>query len=93
MALPGVSEDRAAKVIDQRRQAEFKSLDDVRAAMGGQYSGASSYIDTTESVGYAIESTGFREGIRGGHGIRTVVLIEGGTYEYVYYKTPAETTR
>lgn len=93
MALPGVSEDRAAKVVDQRRRAEFKSLDDVRATMGGQYSGASSYIDTTESVGYAIESTGFRRGVRGGHGVRTVVLVEGETYEYVYYKTPAETTR
>ncbi|MDD3845053.1 MAG: general secretion pathway protein GspK [Syntrophorhabdaceae bacterium] len=94
MALPGVSEDRAAKVVDERKQKEFKSLDDVRAIMGGQYSKASSYIDTTESIGYAIDSTGYRKGVRDGHGIRAVVLVpKGGTYEYVYYKTPAETTR
>ncbi len=93
MALPDISEERAAKVVDQRKQMELKSLDDVRAAMGGQYSGASSYIDTAESVGYAIESTGFRKGVSNGHGIRAVVLVKGGTYEYVYYKTPAERTR
>jgi general secretion pathway protein K len=94
MALPGVSEDRAAKIVDERKQKEFKSLDDVRTIMGGQYSKASSYLDTTESIGYAIESTGYRKDVRDGHGIRAVVFVQrGGAYEYVYYKTPAETTR
>lgn len=93
MALPGVSEDRAAKVVDERKQKEFKSLDDVRTIMGGQYGKVSSYIDNTESIGYAIESTGYRKDVRDGHGIRAVVLVRGGANEYVYYKTPAETTR
>ncbi|NLT21759.1 MAG: general secretion pathway protein GspK [Syntrophorhabdus sp.] len=94
MALPGVSEDRAARIIDQRKQAELKSLDDVRGIMGGEYSNVSSYIDVAESIGYTIESTGFRGGAGDGHGIRATLLVKsGGTYEYIYYKTPAETTK
>ncbi len=94
MALPGVSEDRAARIIDQRKQAELKSLDDVRGIMGGEYSNVSSYIDVAESIGYTIESTGSRGGAGDGHGIRATLLVKtGGTYEYIYYKTPAETTK
>lgn len=94
MALPGVTEDTADRIIDRRKQAELKSLDDVRGIMGGQYNGASSYIDTAESDGYAIESTGFRKDDKDARGIRAIVVIQAeGTYEYVYYKTPAEMTR
>ncbi|OPY03761.1 MAG: putative type II secretion system protein K [Syntrophorhabdus sp. PtaB.Bin047] len=94
MALPGASEDRAAKIIDRRKQAELKTIDDVKGIMGGGYSSASSYIDVAESVGYTVESTGFRGGAEDGHGIRATLLVRtGGTYEYVYYKTPAETTK
>lgn len=94
MALPGVSEDRAAGIIDQRKQTELKSLDDVRRVMGGEYNNVSSYIDVAESIGYTIESTGFRGGAGDGHGIRATLLVKtGGTYEYIYYKTPAETTK
>jgi len=91
MALPGVSESAAERIIDRRKQMELKSLDDVRNIMGGQYSVAESYIDITESNGYAIESTGFRKNARTGHGIRAIVVVQTeGAYEYVYYKTPAE---
>lgn len=94
MALPGVSEDRAARIIDRRKQAELKTIDDVRGIMGGEYGNVSSYIDVAESVGYAIESTGYREGAGDGHGIRATLLVRtGGTYEYIYYKIPAETTK
>jgi general secretion pathway protein K len=94
MALPGVSEDRAARIIDQRKQAELKSLDDVRGIMGGEYSNVSSCIDVAESIGYTIESTGYRGGAGDGHGIRATLLVRtGGAYEYIYYKTPAETTK
>jgi len=94
MALPGVSEDRAAKIIDRRKQAELKTIDDVRGIMGGEYSNVSSYIDVAESIGYTIESTGFRKGAGDGHGIRATLLVKtGGAYEYIYYKTPAETTK
>jgi general secretion pathway protein K len=94
MALPGVSEDQAARIVDRRKQAELKTLDDVKGIMGGGYSSASSYIDVAESVGYTVESTGFRGGAEDGHGIRATLLVRtGGTYEYIYYKTPAETTK
>jgi general secretion pathway protein K len=94
MALPGVSEDRAAKIIDRRKQAELKTIDDVRGIMGGEYGNVSSYIDVAESIGYTVESTGFRKGAGNGHGIRATLLVKtGGTYEYIYYKTPAETTK
>lgn len=94
MALPGVTEETADRIIDRRKQAELKSLDDVRSVMGGQYNGVSSYIDTAESPGYAIESTGFRKDDKRGYGVRAIVVVQAeGTYEYVYYKTPAEMTR
>jgi len=94
MALPGVSEDAAGRIIDRRKDMELKSLDDVRNAMGGQYSNASSYIDIAESVGYTIESTGFRRGTKDGHSIRATVFVKtDGAHEYVYYKTPAEITK
>jgi general secretion pathway protein K len=94
MALPGVSEDAACRVIDRRKDMELKSLDDARNAMGGQYSNASSYVDMAESIGYTIESTGFRKGAKDGHSIRATVFVKtDGVHEYVYYKTPAEITK
>lgn len=94
MALPGVTEAAADRIIAQRLLAELRSLDDIRALMGGQYSGASAYIDTGESSSCTIESTGLKKNAVGGYGIRaTVVVQSGGEYRYVSYKTPAEVRR
>jgi len=94
MALPGVSEDRAQRIIDRRKETELKSLDDVRGIMGGEYNSVSSYMDVAESIGYTIESAGFRGRSGNGHGIRATLLVKTeGAYEYIYYKTPAETTK
>lgn len=94
MALPGMTEEIADRIISQRLVSELKSLDDVRALMGALYAGASGYIDTGESSSFTVESMGLRKRGGTGHGIRATVVAESsGEYRYVSYKTPAEVRR
>lgn len=91
LTLPGITEDLAQKIIEQRNSTEFRTEQDVQAVLGTVYSGVSKYVDVTESEIYGVETLGFRADEKKGYGIRAVVLTQGdGTFRYLYYKSPAE---
>ncbi|MBP1748202.1 MAG: xpsK [Deltaproteobacteria bacterium] len=93
MALPGLTEEVAKRIIDQREAAEFKSVQDIQAITGLNFPILAQYIDMTEGNTYTIESTGFLGESRQGCGIRAVVSAETTVPRFFSYKSPSEMQR
>jgi general secretion pathway protein K len=92
MALPGLTEDAAKRILDQREAAEFKSVQEIQAITGLNFPILAQYIDMSEADVYTIESVGFQE-------TRRRVRDPGGRVRtrhgapVPYYKTPSEMRR
>jgi len=93
MALPGLTEDAAKRILDQREAAEFKSVQEIQAITGLNFPILAQYIDMSEADVYTIESVGFQGDSKEGYGIRAVVSVPGTVPRFLYYKTPSEMRR
>lgn len=94
LALPGMAEDKARQIMQRRENAAIGSMEEVQAITGLSTSLLSPYADIAGSNIYTIESLGFdRTSVRG-YGIRTVVVIQGGgSFRFIYYRSPSEIKR
>lgn len=91
MALPGMTEDIANRIIELREAAEFKTTQEIQSIPGIDYRVLRLLIDMGELNIYTIESVGFQREEKKGYGIRAIVSLEGsGVSRFVYYKSPAE---
>jgi general secretion pathway protein K len=92
MSLLGITEDAVNQIIEQRKVAEFKSIQDLQKITGIDYRAMSPFIDFNESNAYTIESVGFQREEKKGFGIRAIVSVERGegTSRFFFYKSPAE---
>lgn len=93
MALPGLTEETAKRIIDQRETAEFRSVQDIQAITGLNLPTLAQYIDMTEGNTYTIESTGFLGESKQGYSVRAVVSAESTMPRFFSYKSPSETQR
>ena len=92
-ALPGMSAFMAEQIIQFRNSTAIKSPADIMGILGGSYSLMASYISgqTGASMIYTIEASGYRDGEKGEYPIRATVVIDSSNkYQYVYYRSPAE---
>lgn len=93
MAIPGMSEDAVARVLERRAVNEIRGLDEFTQIIGQVSLGnVGQFVDLATSGIYTIESKGFRQNEAGrGYAIRTTAVFQGTTTpQFVYYKSPAE---
>jgi general secretion pathway protein K len=87
MAMPGITSEIADHIIEIRQTKEITNIKqefpDIPQTTTALMSAGG--ISNT----YTIEATGREGDERGGYTIRATVTIEGNTFKYVYYKSPA----
>jgi general secretion pathway protein K len=87
MAMPGITSEMADHIIEIRQTKEITNVkqefpDIPQTTLNLMSAGG---ISNT----YTIEATGKKSDESGGYTIRATVTIEGNTFKYVYYKSPA----
>jgi general secretion pathway protein K len=90
MAIPGMTEEAASRILEDRGRAELKAAD-VQAIAGAAHAAMAPYITADESNVKTLEAVGRAEGARAGWAIRAVVLAEaGGAARCIAFESPAE---
>jgi len=91
LALPGMTEDAADRIIEYRKAAEIRGLEDVRDLVGGGYTVMAPWVGIADSGIYSITAVGWREKEQNGYVITATIALEGGQQPYrtIYYKSPA----
>ena len=91
MAIPGMTEDTASKIIELRKSAKSsQSLQDIQAALGSGYLAFAPYVTVGESNIYTIDSTGYQDDPKRGYRIRATLVIRGDDkYQMLNYKNPS----
>lgn len=91
MALPGMTEDAADRILEYRKVTEIRGPEEVRDLVGAGYTAMAPYVATAESGIYSITAVGWREKEQNGYVITATIALEGGQQPYrtLYYKSPA----
>lgn len=90
MALPGMTVDAADRIVEHRRVAEIRGLEDVRDLVGGIYAQLAPYAGVSESGSYSIAAVGYHEEEKKGHAIAATVAFDNPPgYRITYYKSPS----
>ena len=90
LALPGMTVDAADRIIEYRKTAEIRSLEEVKDLVGGGYAQLASYAGTSESRYYSIMAVGYREDENKGHAIAATIAFDNPPgYRIAYYKSPS----
>ncbi|MFO0753447.1 MAG: type II secretion system protein GspK [Thermodesulfovibrionales bacterium] len=90
LAVPGMTAEMADAVLDYRATQEIKSVQEIRDLLGEQYNTMSPYLNTGEGNVYTIEAEGLKKGRKKGSAAKAVVMLDGDSYKYIYYKNPEE---
>ncbi|MCC6345860.1 MAG: general secretion pathway protein GspK [Nitrospirales bacterium] len=90
LAVPGMTSEMADAVLDYRASKEIKSVQEIQDLLGEQYTTMSSFLSTGEGYVYTIEAEGLKKGKKRGRAVKAVVMLEGDSYKYIYYKNPEE---
>ncbi|MBZ0155399.1 MAG: general secretion pathway protein GspK [Alphaproteobacteria bacterium] len=90
LAVPGMTAEMADAVLEYRASKEIKSVQEIKDLLGEQYNAMSPYLNTGEGNAYTVEAEGLKEGRKAGHAVKAVVVLEGDTYKFIYYKNPEE---
>jgi general secretion pathway protein K len=91
-ALPGATPEMAERIVDFRRTTSNATelQNGIKSIVGGAYNQMAPYITTTESSVFTIESVGYKKKEEKGVVIKAIVEMKGGgSYRYLYYKSPA----
>lgn len=89
MSIPGISSEVADQIIALRETKDIRTMQDVHALLGQNYSAAAPYLRVGEGTVFTIDSTGFDRSKKGGYRIvATVVVRDNNRYRFVYYKKP-----
>ena len=92
MAIPNMTPEIADAIIDFREDKEIKSIGEISAILGGNYSLMAPYISTGGSNVFTIDASGNKGDKNSSFAIRATVTITGNNkYTYVYYKVPVYT--
>jgi general secretion pathway protein K len=93
-ALPGMTPEIAAGIIEYRTEKPIQGIQDVQAILGDSYRTMAPYTSFGASMAFTIDSVGYNEGEKNGYHIRATVVFEGNDkYHYVYYKSPMNATQ
>ncbi len=88
-SIPGLSEEIADMIINERQLKPSFSLHDVKLISGGGFALAEPFISSDETTHYSIDSAGFSNSGPAGYSIRAVVDVPDNThYSYLFYKSP-----
>lgn len=92
-ALPGIDPEGVEALIAARMTADIKSIQEMANATGIDTALMAPFISFTESSTYTIEAAGYKKGKPQNYTVTATVAIQGDTYQYVYYKSPAGTRK
>jgi general secretion pathway protein K len=96
-ALPGMTADMAARIIELRASSEIRGIEDIKDIIGSSYTQTAPYVSFAPgntSRAYTVEATGYKGNQKKGYSIlATVTLDSVQQYRYAYYKCPVETVQ
>jgi len=89
LSIPGLSEEDAEKIVEARKDEQFKNLNDVRQLLGNAtYTGASKFLTISASSIYAITATGSIEDSGAQRRVKGIVRInlrDEKKYQVIYW--------
>lgn len=89
MAIPGMTEDIAAEIVNARQAAQGAAAAVPEALQGARPAAFASFAGGGESGVFTIDSLGYGKNEKKGYAVRATVIIDGsGTCRYLYYKSP-----
>jgi|WetSurMetagenome_2_1015567.scaffolds.fasta_scaffold00013_80 general secretion pathway protein K len=93
MALPGMTEEIAAALIEFRGQVGPNAAAGLRGIMGPAYAAMAQYVTTGEGNTFTVESVGRKSPAKPGFGIKAVITVSGNKFSYKYYRSPWDMTK
>jgi general secretion pathway protein K len=89
LAVPGVTPEIADAIINARQVKEI-SGEEIQGLIAGGFETMSSYIKTTGTNQFTIDSSGYQGTEKGSYVIRATVIVSSSfnNYNFVYYKSP-----
>jgi len=89
--MPGMTPEIADSIIKYRKNKEIKGLEEIRAILGGNYQQMAHYINAVEGSVFSVDAAGYKKTIKGGYGIRAVIMRDNDNkFKVLYYKMPAK---
>ncbi len=88
-ALPGMGPDMADLLIAARQSGQIGGMQEAASITGADLTLVAPYLAFSETNTYTIEAAGDKQDGRRGFTVTATVSIQGDTYRYVYYKSPA----
>jgi general secretion pathway protein K len=93
MAIPGMTADAAARIIEFRKAAEFRGVEDIQDIGAESYAMMEPYIGASEPSVFTIDAAGYTDSAAKSIHVRATIALEGDRkFRYLYYKSPAERT-
>lgn len=90
LAIPGMAADAADRIVEYRKSAEIRGLNDIRDLVGGDYALMAPYVGTGESATYSLTAVGYHDKEQKGHMITATVTFETSPgYRILSYKSPS----
>lgn len=87
-AIPGMTPEIADSIIKYRKDKEIKSLEEIRAILGGNYQQVAPYMSAVEGSVFSVDAAGYKKTLKGGYGIRSVIMFDNDKFRVLYYKMP-----
>jgi general secretion pathway protein K len=88
MAVPGMTPELAASIIEFRKTAEIRTITDFQNLVGGAFTAMSPFVAVGEGTTFTIESVGRKNSNKAGYGLKAVITVGGNNFSYRYFRSP-----
>ena len=88
MALPGMTSELAAAVLEFRKTSEIKDLAIFQNLVGGAFAAMGPFVVAGEGTTFTVESVGRKSSKKAGYGIKAVITVAGNKFSYRYFRSP-----
>jgi len=93
MALPGMTPETAAAIIDFRATAGANSSAGIQGIVGQASAAIAPFVTYGEGNTYTVEAAGRKDPKKAGYGIKAVIAVYGNKFTYRYFRSPWDMTR
>jgi general secretion pathway protein K len=93
MALPGMTPELAAAIIEFRQQVGANASTGLQAIIGQASAAMAPFITTGEGNTFTVESVGRKGPRKAGYGVKAVISVYGNRFIYRYYRSPWDMTK
>jgi general secretion pathway protein K len=93
MALPGMTPELAAAIIEFRQQVGANATVGLEAIIGQAYVAMAPFITTGDGNTFSVESVGRKRPRKAGYGVKAVISVYGNKFVCRYYRSPWDMTK